>query len=64
MDPGTTPARRGFGWTTTWEHYANEVLGPLLGLPKLLLAIAFHAEVTSGHHHSRMDGVRHDGLEA
>jgi hypothetical protein len=44
------------GWATTWEHYANEVFGPLLGLPNLPLTIEFHADVEGGHHHPRMDG--------
>jgi hypothetical protein len=44
------------GWATTWEHYANEVFGPLLGLPELPLAVEFHADVANGHHQPRMDG--------
>ncbi|GFG53464.1 hypothetical protein CQY20_31735 [Mycolicibacterium agri] len=43
-------------WATTWEHYANEVFGPLLGLPELPLAIEFHADVENGHYHPRMFG--------
>jgi hypothetical protein len=37
-------------WATTWEHFANEVFGPLLGLPALPLAIEFHADVKNRHH--------------
>jgi hypothetical protein len=44
------------GWATTWEHYANEVFGPLVGLPVLPLAVEFHADVADGHHHPRMHG--------
>jgi hypothetical protein len=43
-------------WATTWEHYANEVFGPLLGLLNLPLAIEFHADVGGGHHHPLMYG--------
>ena len=43
-------------WATTWEHYANEVFGPLLGLPELPLAVEFHADVANGHHQPGMDG--------
>lgn len=45
------------GWATTWEHYANEVFGPLLGLPVLPLAVEFHADVAEGHHRPRMYGL-------
>lgn len=45
------------GWATTWEHFANEVFGPLLGLPELPLAIEFHADVKNGHHYPRMYGL-------
>jgi hypothetical protein len=45
------------GWATTWEHFANEVFGPLLGLPELPLAIEFHADVKNDHHHPRMYGL-------
>ncbi|MDO3012710.1 hypothetical protein P5V34_01785 [Mycobacteroides abscessus subsp. abscessus] len=45
------------GWATTWEHFANEVFGRLLGLPELPLAIEFHADVKNGHHHPRMCGL-------
>lgn len=44
----------GVGWATTWEHFANEVFGPLLGLPELPLAVEFHADVKNGHHRPRM----------
>ena len=45
------------GWATTWEHFANEVFGPLLGLPELPLAIEFHDDVKNGQHHPRMHGL-------
>lgn len=45
------------GWATTWEHFTNEVFGPLLGLPELPLAIEFHADVKCGHHRPRMYGL-------
>jgi hypothetical protein len=44
-------------WATTWEHYANEVFGPLLGLPELPLAVEFHVDVANGHHQPRMLGL-------
>jgi len=43
------------GWATTWEHYANEVFGPVLGLPPLPLAIEYRADVQNGHYRPRMD---------
>lgn len=44
------------GWATTWEHFANDVYGPLLGLPKLPLAISFQSDVENGYHVARMSG--------
>lgn len=44
-------------WATTWEHYANDVFGPLLGLPELPLAICYRQDVDGGHHHPRMYGL-------
>ena len=41
------------GWATTWEHYANEVFSPLLGVPALPLAAEFHADVRNRHHRNR-----------
>ncbi|MCH9732231.1 MAG: hypothetical protein K0U84_21575 [Actinomycetia bacterium] len=45
------------GWATTWEHFANEVFGPLLGLPQLPLAVEYHADVENGHHYERMHSL-------
>lgn len=38
-------------WGTTWEHEANESIGPWLGLPKLPVA-------TSGEDFSKVPGMR------
>lgn len=45
------------GWATAWEHYANEVFGPLVGLPVLPLAIEFHADAADGHYVPGMYGL-------
>lgn len=45
------------GWATTWEHFANEVFGPLLGLQELPLAIEWESDVKCGWHHPRMYGL-------
>lgn len=51
-------------WASSWEHYANEVFGPLLGLPELPLAVEFHADVRNGHHQPRLDGLGAPGWKS
>ena len=43
-------------WCTTWQHFANEVAAPLLGIEPLPLAVEFDVDIERGHYRPT-DGV-------
>ncbi len=41
-------------WATSWEHYANDVIAPLLEIPSLPLAIEYSVDVHNGWYTHRL----------